>query len=152
MLIHHFGSKEALLNEILTLIEGNFLALLEAHSTDSDPVRSLERFWKSLTNGQVDHVERLAFEVWGRALVQPEGFESFLSSLTEPWTAQIETSLKSYGLPKAKRETLAALIVSTFYGLLLMRLTARQDHTVEAAFKQFSRWLRAELEATRRSA
>jgi AcrR family transcriptional regulator len=152
MLIHHFGSKEALLNEILTVIEQQYVALLAAHSTDSDIVKSLELFWKTLTSGEVDHVERLAFEVWGRALVQPEGFESFLSSLVEPWTAQLETSLKSYGLPKAKRETLAALIVSTFYGLLLMRLTARQDKLVEAAFKQFSRWLRAELEASRRQA
>jgi AcrR family transcriptional regulator len=152
MLIHHFGTKETLLAEILTVIEGQYVALLAAHSTDGDLVAGLERFWKTLTGGQVDHVERLSFQVWGQALVQPDGYESFLSSLTEPWTAQIEDALKSYGLPKAKRETLAALIISTFYGLLLMRLTARQDKTVESAFKQFSRWLRAELEASRRHA
>jgi AcrR family transcriptional regulator len=152
MLIHHFGTKETLLAEILTVIEGQYVALLAAHSTDGDLVAGLERFWNTLTSGEVDHVERLSFQVWGQALVRPEGYESFLSSLTEPWTAQIETSLKSYGLPKAKRATLAALIVSSFYGLLLMRLTARQDKLVEAAFKQFSRWLRAELEASRRQA
>jgi AcrR family transcriptional regulator len=151
MLIHHFGSKETLLAEILTVIEGQYVALLAAHSTDGDLVKGLERFWKTLTSGQVDHVERLSFQVWGQALVQPDGYESFLSSLVEPWTAQLEDSLKSYGVSKAKRESLAALIVSTFYGLLLMRLTTRQDQTVEAAFKQFSRWLRAELEASRRS-
>jgi AcrR family transcriptional regulator len=149
MLIHHFGSKETLLAEILAVIEGQFLALFAAESGGDDPVKGLERFWKTVTSGQTDHVQRLVFEVWGQALTRPEGFESFLSSLTEPFTAQLERAFKSYGVPKAKRETLAALTISTFYGLLLMRLTARQDYTVEAAFKQFSRWLRAELEASR---
>ncbi len=152
MLIHHFGSKETLLAEILAVIEGQFLALFAAESGDDDLVKGLERFWKTVTSGQTDHVQRLIFEVWGQALTRPEGFESFLSSLTEPFTAHLEGALKSYGLSKAKREILAALIVSTFYGLLLMRLTARQDKWVEAAFKQFSRWLRAELEASRRQA
>jgi AcrR family transcriptional regulator len=152
MLIHHFGSKETLLAEILTVIEGQYVALLAAHSSDGDLVAGLEHFWKTLTSGQVDHVERLSFQVWGQALVQPEGYESFLSSLTEPWTAQLEGALKDSGLPKAKRKTLSVLIVSTFYGLLLMRLSAGEGKQVEAAFKQFSRWLRAELEASRRQA
>ncbi len=152
MLIHHFGSKEALLAEILTAIEHQYVALLAAQSNDGDPAAGLERFWKILTSGQVDHVERLSFEVWGQALVRPEGFESFLSSLVEPWTAQLEAALKTYGLPRTKSRTLSVLIVSTFYGLLLMRLTSNQDKTLDSAFKQFSRWLRAELEASRRQA
>jgi AcrR family transcriptional regulator len=152
MLIHHFGSKETLLAEILAVIERQFLELFAAESGDDDPVKGLERFWKTVTSGQTDHVQRLIFEVWGQALTRPEGFESFLSSLTEPFTAHLETALKTHGLPKAKARTLSTLIVSTLYGLLLMRLTARQDKLVEAAFKQFSRWLRAELEASRRQA
>ena len=148
MLIHHFGSKEALLAEILAAIEGQFLALFAAES-NGDPVEGLERFWDTVTSGETDHVQRLVFEVWGQALTRPVGFESFLSSLTEPFTAHLERALKTYGLPRTRARTLSVLIVSTFYGLLLMRLTSNQDKTVHAAFKQFSRWLRAELEASR---
>ncbi len=152
MLIHHFGSKETLLAEILAVIEGQFLALFAAESNGDDPVKGLERFWNTVTSGETDHIQRLVFEIWGQALTRPEAFASFLSSLTEPFTAHLEGALKTYGIPKAKAKTLSGLIVSTFYGLLLMRLTARQDKSVEAAFKQFSRWLRAELEASRRQA
>ena len=150
MLIHHFGSKEALLDAILTVIEERYLALLASGSENGDPVTNLEHFWKTLTSGQVDHAVRLIFEVWGQALERPEGFESFLSSLVGPWVAQLEAGLDRYGIPKAKRKTLSTLIVSTFFGLLLTRLTTGDGKQADAAFRQFSRWLRAELEATRR--
>jgi len=152
MLIHHFGSKETLLGEVLAAIETQYLELLASGTADGDPVGGLERFWTALTGGESDHVQRLAFEVWGQALVRPRGFESFLASLTGPWTAQLEQALKAHGVPKAKRETLASLVVSTFYGLLLMRLTSGDTKRADAAFKHFSRWLRAELEVTRRQA
>ena len=146
MLIYHFGSKEALIAEILALAEHQALAVLtEQIRQQDDPVAALEQFWIQLTSADTDQFLRTAFEVWGLALVHPEEFAPFLDSVVSQWTSMLTGELQQAGLPETQCESTATLIVAAMHGLVLNRLTTGNNVVAQQAFQQLVNWLRHEL-------
>ena len=124
MLIHHFGSKEQLVAEVLAAIEADLATRLVAQASDVDDLGVvLQRFWVQMSDPALESLLRSMFEVWGQALVRPEKYRTFLAGVVEPWTAFMAGRLVSRGLEPAQARDLALLIAATFQGLQLIRLT-----------------------------
>ncbi len=146
MLIHHFGSKEALMGLIVERIEAQFLSLSDRLLEETgDPVRMLEGLWGAFTQPDTDAFQRSTFELWGYALMNPAGLEQLTENLASAWVARFTLGFRHAGLKKSHAETLASLTVATIHGLLLQRLTVRRDSHTNAAFKQFTQWLEGEV-------
>jgi len=146
MLIHHFGSKEALLSLMVAQIEGQFLALTETVLGEEIPVvRMLETLWDTFTQPELEPVTRSLFELWGYALIHPQGLEHLSESLVTAWVVRLSSAFGQAGLTFERADSLAALTVATVHGLLLQRLTVGQEARAQAAFEQFVRWLEREL-------
>lgn len=147
MLIHHFGSKEALLALMVAQIEGQFLALTDALlGQGSPPVQMLETLWTTFLQPELESVTRSLFELWGYSLIHPKGLEHLSESLVTAWVVRLSSAFGQAGLTPLHAESLAALTVATVQGLLLQRLTVSQEARTRAAFEQFVRWLECELE------
>jgi len=147
MLIHHFGSKEALLALMVAQIEGQFLSLTDALlGQGSPPVQMLETLWTTFLQPELEPVTRSLFELWGYALIHPQRLEHLSESLVTAWVVRLSSALLQAGLTLERAESLAALTVATVQGLLLQRLTVGQQARAGAAFEQFVRWLERELE------
>ncbi len=146
MLIHHFGSKEALLALMVAQIEGRFLTLTDALLTEGiPPVQMLETLWSTFLQPELEQVSRSLFELWGYALIHPQGLEQLSETLVTAWVQRLSSAYLQAGLTPLHAESLAALTVATVQGLLLQRLTVSQDVRSQAAFEQFIRWLEFEL-------
>jgi AcrR family transcriptional regulator len=146
MLIHHFGSKEALLGLIVERIEAQFLSLSDRLLEETgDPVRMLRQLWDAFTQPDTEAFQRSTFELWGYALMNPTGLEQLTENLASAWIARFTLGFRHAGLKKSRAETLASLVVATIHGLLLQRLTVRHDAQTHAAFKQFTQWLEGEV-------
>src|ERR1700761_8173970 len=70
MLIHHFGSREGLLVEVIREVEAQQRAALIGLSGGSGQVTEdqADQFWQHLRSPELAPQERLFFEVYGQAL------------------------------------------------------------------------------------
>jgi AcrR family transcriptional regulator len=142
MLIHHFGSKETLVADILVAIEQGFAQRTAAYVGDDRTIRFiLNRMWSETAAPAMDSALRAMFEVWGQALVCPSRYESFLESLTEPWIDMLRRRFEHAGHKAADAAILATLAVGAFQGLQLVRLTSGDRARSAAALKTLMQWL-----------
>jgi AcrR family transcriptional regulator len=146
MLIHHFGSKEALLALIVERIEAQFLALSDQLlEQGASPPGMLKALWQAFTQPTLEPVLRSIFELWGYALLHPKSFERFLENLVTDWVTRFSNAFENADLEPERAATLAHLTVATVEGLLLQRLTVNQDLRIQAAFNHLVTWLEHEL-------
>jgi AcrR family transcriptional regulator len=142
MLMHHFGSKEALVADVLVAIEHGFVQRTASYIGEDRSVSfTLNRMWSETAAPAMDSALRAMFEVWGQALVRPSRYESFLESLTEPWIDMLRRRFEHAGHKAADAAILATLAVGAFQGLQLVRLTSGDGARSAAALKTLMQWL-----------
>lgn len=124
MLMHHFGSKEALVGEVLARIEMDLGAALLADAGPDDSLATIMlRFWDRLAEPSLEPLLRSMFEVWGQALVRPADYQPFLDMVVSPWTAFVAGRLVQHGAPPTAAQDAALACTGAFHGLQLIRLT-----------------------------
>src|ERR1700735_3920808 len=87
MLIHHFGSKECLLVEVIRAVEARQRALFAEWQVDQNgPLEELGRaFWSHLRDPVLAPQERLFFEIYGQALQGREWAKPLLPGVVDDW-------------------------------------------------------------------
>ncbi|MER5835828.1 TetR/AcrR family transcriptional regulator [Streptomyces sp. NPDC002130] len=81
-LIHHFGSKEQLLTEVVaTLRDSSSLDI----SSGTDIVEMMTSYWNRRTSAESLPNFRLMFEIYGQALLHPERYREFLDHVVGDW-------------------------------------------------------------------
>ena len=139
MLIHHFGSKEGLLVEVVRAVEARQRAALA--ELGGSPEVSLEeagrRFWERLTDPALDRHERLFFELYGQALQGRPWAASLLDGIVDDWTGPLGELLVTAGTPTATADVDARLALAVARGLLLDLLATGDRAAVTAAMQRF---------------
>lgn len=140
MLVYHFGTRDALLREVLGLARSRqvvlFTGLLRPH--DGEPYdRTLERAWAGMAGPQGEPYLRM----FGRlhdAAGEPL-WPGFRRAATTDWLAPLEDGLRTLGRPE-----LATLVLAVVRGLL-MDLDATGDaERTDRAFAVFVDGLRVD--------
>jgi AcrR family transcriptional regulator len=123
-LVHHFGSKEELLSEILNGVRDRLRAMRDELLADPEGL-PLQGLWDWTSDAERQAFFRSFFEAYGIALQHPQQFQAFLARVVADW------------LPEsgAKRATLELAVVR---GLLLDLLTTDERERVDSAFALFS--------------
>ena len=136
VLLHHFGSKEQLLVEILGRLRDRLRAL--GRDAESDEYRSgLGAIWAWASHPEQDSLMRLFFEVYGLALRHPDHYSDFLGHAVRDW---LEEPLA------AVDDVSATLAIATVTGLLLDLLTTRDRVRIEKAMERFLVLLRSDAD------
>jgi AcrR family transcriptional regulator len=139
MLIHHFGSKEALWVEIVRTVEARQRALLAGILPDpSAPVdESMRAWWKHISDPALWPNERLFFEIYGQALQGRAHTTELLEGIVEDWLGPATEINISLGIPPDLARAHARLGVAVTRGLLLDLLATRDVAGVDAAMDAF---------------
>jgi AcrR family transcriptional regulator len=147
MLIHHFGSREGLLVEVIRAVEARQrVALDELGSRSGDMSGDLAaRFWAHLRSPELAPQERLFFEVYGQALQGREWAKPLLEGIVEDWVGPVAAMLEAVGISRQTARTVARLYVAVGRGLLLDVLATGDDGEVDAAMRFFSDMLFSQL-------
>lgn len=150
MLIHHFGSREGLLVEVIRAVEDRQRAILAELRADpeEDPGNLGARFWAHLRSAELAPQERLFFEVYGQALQGRRWAAPLLDGIVEDWIAPIAEMLIASGAPPESARVAARLGVAVTRGLLLDVLATGDGEEVDAAMAYFSRLLVSSLPTT----
>ncbi|MCU1396608.1 MAG: hypothetical protein JWM34_5036 [Ilumatobacteraceae bacterium] len=150
MLIHHFGSKEGLLVEVVRRVEArqrDTLGQLEVTTLADadDPAAAMEtlgrRFWESLNDPAVQRHERLFFEVYGQALQHRTWATPLLDDIVDSWVRPMAAMFEARGAPADRARIDARLAVAVARGLLLDVLATGEREEVDAAMQRFTELL-----------
>jgi AcrR family transcriptional regulator len=133
MLIHHFGSRDGLLTEVVRTVEAQqrgFLATLDPAAPDISTA-----MWQRLSDPTLWPAERLFFECYARAARGEQPYASLLPGLIDDWLDA--TTSMSGPVPHHLARARARLSLALFRGLLLDLVGTEDRAGVDAAFKQY---------------
>src|SRR4051812_11862923 len=97
MLIHHFGSREELLVEVIKAAEERQRARLAE--------TSVQQFWQQLRDPVMWPQERLFFEVYGQALRGQPWATPMLEGVVDEWIDSFAARLVDAGVPLRSART-----------------------------------------------
>ena len=137
MLLHYFGSKEALITEVMGQVQRrlqeSFEELLESRRVGPKKDLLLE-FWSVLSSTKNRAFLRLLFEVQMLALQNPKRYLRYLSRTSKSWRGLIERALPQ---KRAKAE-IATLYNAVVDGLLLELLATGDLRRTSRALQLFT--------------
>ncbi len=123
MLLHYFGSKEALIAEVMgqvqARLQGSFRALL---APGTDAFNPLLKFWRVLSSKTNRPFLRLLFEVQMLALQNPRRYRRYLRKSSVSWRQLIERALPARG-----RSAVTATLYNAVVDGLLLELLSTGD-------------------------
>jgi AcrR family transcriptional regulator len=138
MLIHHFGSREGLLVEVVRAVEERQRAVLGDLRAGTGDLAAPDGFWRHLRSPALAPQERLFFELYGQALQGPPWAGRFLDGIVDNWVGPVAAMLETDGVAPEKARTVARLSVAVSRGLLLDVLATGDDDEVDTAMRCFS--------------
>jgi AcrR family transcriptional regulator len=138
MLIHHFGSRQGLLTEVVRTVEAEQRAFLAA--LDVPPADAMVVMWQRLSDPGLWPAERLFFECYARASRGEEPYAALLPGLVDDWldrTVAMDPRSPSTDGEVAIARAQARLALAVFRGLLLDLVGTEDRASVDAAFDEF---------------
>ncbi|MGO9750470.1 MAG: TetR family transcriptional regulator [Solirubrobacteraceae bacterium] len=136
-LVHHFGTKERMLEAIQgRLRERMFVAARELAGEQPDLPSAVRAVWTRASDPEQGTEFRLFFAVYGRALQAPQQFAGFLDHVVADWmNALLEAQGPDTDAATATRT--ATLVIATLRGLLLDLLATGDRARVQDAAESF---------------
>src|ERR1700744_4595272 len=150
MLIHHFGSREGLLVEVIKVVEERQRAIMSevlAGEPGEEPNAREMRFWRHLRSPELAPQERLFFEVYGQALQGRAWARPLLDGIVENWLGPVAGMREAAGSDPEPARAAAGLWVAVGRGLLLDVLATGDNDEVDAAMRFFADMMLSTLQA-----
>ena len=139
MLLYHFGSREALLIEVIRTVEEQqraALAQILREEADAPPAEIMRRMWARVADPALWPNERLFFEVYAQALQGSPHALPLLDGIVDAWVEPL-AALVAPDRPPAEARAEARLGVAVVRGLLLDLLATRDRAAVDAAMERY---------------
>jgi len=138
VLLHHFGTKEQLVMEILGRVRDRVRAL--GRSAEAERPRSgLGTVWTWVSDPDQGPLMRLFFEAYGLALRRPDRYSEFLDHAIHDWLDEPLAAIDDVS---------ATLAIATVTGLLLDLLTTGDCGRVGDAMDRYLLLLRSHADET----
>jgi AcrR family transcriptional regulator len=138
VLLHHFGTKEHLIVQILGRVRDRLRAL--GRSAEAERQRSgLGAVWTWVSDPDQGPLMRLFFEAYGLALRRPDHYSDFLDHAIHDWLDEPLAAIDNVS---------ATLAIATVTGLLLDLLTTGDRVRIEDAMERFLFLLRSHADET----
>ncbi len=147
MLLFHFGSKDALLLEIVRAVEQQQRdavapSATHGHEPGADsPAARMNEFWDRLRAPAMWPYERLFFEVYVQAMRGTEPAVQLLDHDVDSWVDAMVAMLTDVGIEPATARVDARLMLAVCRGLLLDLVANGDPGAVDAAMRRFGSFL-----------
>lgn len=126
MLLHYFGTKEALIAAVMHEVQARFHAIFKT-LLEQAPAKNrallLPRFWGVLSHQKNRPFVRLLFEIQILALQNPKRYRRYLKQSSTVWRGLIEQALP----PSRRNATAVATLHNAVIDGLLLELLSTDD-------------------------
>jgi AcrR family transcriptional regulator len=135
-LLHHFGSKENLVTEVIDLLRQR---LADAAGVAHSPTHraGLVAWWRNSTTTERLPIYRLLFEVFAQAAREPERYERFLRQVVHDSLTLMKRMVTADGCPEEQAPLVASMIVAQARGLQLDLLATNDRERIDDTFTLF---------------
>ncbi len=145
VLLYYFGSKEALVVEIVRQGRARQRAMMAKLTlTDLSPRQVARALWLEWSKPEWEPLTRLSFEVYALALSDRGRFPGFLDGAVNEWLEALRACTHLPGNKRAQSEALGTLLIAGFRGFLLDLLATHDRARINRAVE---RWLSAVYDA-----
>ncbi|NAZ88575.1 TetR/AcrR family transcriptional regulator [Kineococcus indalonis] len=136
-LLHHFGTREALVAEIVERVLDRAFTSPEllAGRPEGGPLRAL---WRHATSGRGEQYVRLFLAITGGAL-HDEALAGAVGRSVRQRTGLLQAGLVEEGCPPGEAAAVATLVLGTMRGLVQDRFVTGDTARTDAAFEVFVR-------------
>jgi AcrR family transcriptional regulator len=135
-LLHHFGSKENLVTEVIGLLRRR-LADVAGLVDSPTHLADLHSWWRNSTTAERLPVYRLLFEVFAQAAREPERYDRFLQQVVHDSLTLMKRLVLTDGCPEEQAPLVASMIVAQARGLQLDLITTNDRERVDDTFTLF---------------
>ena len=140
MLVHHFGSRDALIAAALAHARAQLLDTCRARVADQNPrdLRGLVRTLRAVVTDPVNRpFFRLFDEVNALAQTQPDRFPGFGRVSVYDWLPQFSELLRPSSTNEVNAQAQATLALAVIRGLMLDENATGESSRIDAAFAVF---------------
>ena len=151
MLLHYFGTKDALLVAAMKEVTARQQSLIGAELArhpEPDPHHHMLAFWRSYAPKHRRNFLLLVFELWMAALRDPKRLPGFLEDLDVYRRLTVDSLVQS-GVPRARADASGTVYLAAMRGLVLDLLTTGDRARIETAVARLAALVEADLDATR---
>lgn len=138
MLNYHFGSREGLLSAVVEEVERRQAERLQKLSLTGPPDKVIMAMHKHLASPNLIPLERLFFELYGRALQGDPGARHLIDPGVHDWLEQIAQLYQGFGFSRRDARNEATLALATARGLLLDRVATGDHARIDAAARLYA--------------
>lgn len=138
MLIYHFGSREGMLEAVVTEIASRSRRR-DAELFPLNGRDGLRARWEQIRAKDDHDAERLFFELAALAIRQPGTLERFRADLSEPWLELSARSVEEYPVDPKRARVVTRLDLAVLRGLLLDLLVTGDGDEIDEAFEAYAR-------------
>ena len=133
MLLHYFGSKEALVARALAVARPDFDGLVRNIDSLADLRDAARAVWRSITRGAQRSSLHVLNEVMGLAVAQPDEFGATAAESVHGWLGPVRDALVNFGRTPTEATTMATILVSGLRGLAMDLAVTRERARVDRA-------------------
>ena len=119
MLIYHFGSKDALLSEVMRIANSRSVETIRAVEIRPGVHQAVLDLWRACRTPPLDRCQRMYVEAASLGLLGREPYLSVLKRENARWGTALADQLVAAGLPRAAAERAAVLLDAAFMGFEL---------------------------------
>lgn len=143
-LLYHFGSRDQLLREALTVVRDREQArvaqiadAIESSKGELDVAQMLRGAWTGLSAPDRIAFTRLHFQIQGAALTSDEpAFDRFLEDLVRSWIELLRLLVIRSGVPEHEGHAVATYVYAGIRGLMLDLISTGDRERTDAGFEQ----------------
>jgi AcrR family transcriptional regulator len=134
VLLYYFGSKEALVVEIVRRGRARQQTMMaEVKLTGLAPSEVARTLWREFSRPEWEPLTRLSFEVYALALNDPKRFPGFLESSVSDWLRALEFCTSLPGMTRDQSQALGTVLIAGFRGFLIDLLATHDRARIDRA-------------------
>jgi AcrR family transcriptional regulator len=142
MLLYDFGSKEALIMEVLAEARRRESSMLAGHvnATGASTADLVRAIWDWLSSAEREPFLRLFFEVYVQAMIHPDAYSAGGRAMVTEWLDQFGAAF-TFSSAGHGDTGAATVVIAVLRGLILDRLNTGDDERTDRALEQFAQLL-----------
>jgi AcrR family transcriptional regulator len=130
MLVYHFGTKDALVAEVIERSNDRSLAVLRALEPARSPGHAVGALWEAWHDGVVGRCMRVYAQAAALGLLGAEPYLGAARRANAAWTREVMAYLVRSGTPQRLARRVGELVDATLFGLWMDQPAAESDDAV----------------------
>lgn len=138
MLIYHFGSKDALIAEVIVRSTTRSVRVIESLPAARTVRSAVTRLWQALVDPELDRCQRVYIQAAALGILGADPYRKAIARSDDEWTAAVREYLVASGANPRRAPRVAELVDAALMGLHLSLPVADEAKQLDAAVRDLA--------------